>query len=171
MIKAFIGVGSNINPEINIDKALDLLKKSVEVTGISLFYRTKPLLDKKINDFLNGVWQVKTDLSPFEIKFNVLKKIEKKLQRKKNKDKYSSRVIDLDLLLYGDIVLNDEKIVIPDPDIYTRSFIYMPLYELDPDLILPDTGKHIVDLVKNFDKEQLILMKDFSNYLKSKIKG
>ena len=169
MIRVFIGVGSNINPQINIEKALDLIMDSVDVTGISLFYKTKPLLDRKINDFLNGVWQIKTNFSPEELKFNILEKIEKNLHRKKNKDKYSSRIIDLDLLLFGNEVIRNEKIIIPDPDVYTRPFIYVPLYELDPDLIFPDTGKPIKELIKHFDKDQLILMKEFSENLKSKI--
>ena len=169
MTKAFIGVGSNIKPEINIEKALDLLKEFVEVTSISSFYKTKPLFDKKINDFFNGVWKIETDLTPLELKFNVLKKIEKMLHRKKNKDKYSSRIIDLDLLLFDNVIMKNKKIIIPDPDIYKRSFIYIPLHELDPDLIIPDTSKHIRALINNYDDNQLILMKDFSDYLKSKI--
>lgn len=171
MIKAFIGVGSNIDPQINIEKALGLIMEYVDVTGISLFYKTKPLFDRKINDFLNGVWQIKTNLTPEELKFNILKKIEKKLHRKKSKDKYCSRVIDLDLLLFGNEVIKNEKIIIPDPDVYTRPFIYVPLYELAPDLIFPDTGKPIKELVKNFDRDQLILMKEFSENLKGKILG
>ncbi len=98
-----------------------------------------------------------------------LKKIEKKLHRKKIKDKYSSRTIDLDLLLYDNKVINNDNIKIPDPDIYTRAFILLPLYELDPKIILPDTGKYIKDIINDFNTNDMVLMKEFSGYLKNKI--
>src|SRR4030042_6162071 len=165
MIRAYIGVGSNINPELYIEKALDLLKKRVEVTGISSFYKTKPLFNKNINDFINGVWQINTALEPDKLKYDILKIIEKKLHRKKIKDKYSSRTIDLDLLLYNNKIIYNDKIKIPDPDIYTRAFILMPLYELDPKIILPDTGKYIKEIINDFNTNDMILMQEFSKYL------
>ncbi len=169
MARAYIGVGSNINPEFYIEKALDLLNKKVDITGISSFYKTKPLLNKNINDFINGVWQINTSLEPDKLKHDILKKIEKKLHRKKIKDKYSSRTIDLDLLLYDNKVINNDNIKIPDPDIYTRAFILLPLYELDPKIILPDTGKYIKDIINDFNTNDMVLMKEFSGYLKNKI--
>lgn len=170
MTRAYIGVGSNIDPELYIEKAFDLLKKKVSVTGISSFYRTKPLFNKDINNFINGVWQINTILEPEKLKFDILKKIEKKLHRKKNIDKYYSRTIDLDLILYNNKILNTDKIKIPDPDIYTRAFILIPLYELDPKLVLPDTGKYIKEMINDFNTNDMILMKEFSEYLKGKIK-
>jgi 2-amino-4-hydroxy-6-hydroxymethyldihydropteridine diphosphokinase len=170
MTKAYIGVGSNIDPEANIEKALELLIELVKVTGISSFYKTKPLQNKKINYFLNGVWQISTNFSPEQLKYNVLKKIEKELHREQDKDKYSSRTIDLDLLLFGEMVFNNERMVIPDPDIYIRPFIIIPLFELDPELLLPDSGKLIKDLNTDLDNNQLELMKKFSENLKNKIR-
>lgn len=171
MTRVYIGIGSNIDPELYIEKALDLLKKKVEVTGISSFYLTKPIFNKDINDFVNGVCQVNTALEPEKLKFDILKKIEKKLHRKKTKEKYSSRTIDLDLILYGNRIINTDKLKIPDPDIYTRAFISIPLYELDPKLILPDTGKYINEIINNFNTDGMTPMNEFSIYLKKIIKN
>ena len=71
----------------------------------------------------------------------MLRTIENGLHRNRESDKYASRTIDLDLLLFGNMVIHEEGLTIPDPDIYNRSFIAFPLSELNPDLIMPDTKK------------------------------
>jgi len=59
-------------------------------------------------------------------------------------------------LLYGNLIINENNIIIPDPDIYTRSFIAIPLAEINPLIILPDTGKNISDIIKKFQKDKMI---------------
>ncbi len=145
--RAFIGVGSNIRPERNITDALLRLSKHVDITGISSFYKTTPILRKGQEEYLNGVWQIGALMSPGELKFDVLRTIENELHRNRKSDKYASRTIDLDLLLFGNMVINKDGLIIPDPDIYNRSFIAFPLSELNPDLIMPDTKKPLIDIV------------------------
>ncbi len=164
---AYIGIGSNIEPEQNIIKAFNLLKKKVDITGVSTFYRTKPLMNRNDNDYINGVWRILTDIPPIKLKFSILKKIEKKLKRVIKKDKYSSRTIDLDLLLYEDLVINKKNIKIPDPDIYSRYFIALPLKELDDNLIIPDTKRNIFEITDSFNNEKLNEFKEITFKLKA----
>lgn len=168
---AYIGVGSNINPEESIENALSLLVKHVELVNISSFYWTKPLLNKSQDDYLNGALRIKTVFSPKKLKFSLLKKIETKLGRKKSIDKYLSRIIDFDLILYDDLVINKNDFIIPDSDIYTRAFIAIPLLELNPDLVLPDTGQSIKKIVKKFKMNGMIVNLNFSNNMKKKFVG
>jgi dihydroneopterin aldolase/2-amino-4-hydroxy-6-hydroxymethyldihydropteridine diphosphokinase len=156
VVRAFIGVGSNIEPERNITDALARLSKHVDIKGISTFYKTTPILRKDQDDYLNGVWQISTSMPPRELKFDVLRKIEKELHRNKESDKYAPRTIDLDLLLFGDLVIHESDLAIPDPDICKRSFIAFPLSELNPDLILPDIKKPLIDILNALSKDNMI---------------
>jgi dihydroneopterin aldolase/2-amino-4-hydroxy-6-hydroxymethyldihydropteridine diphosphokinase len=156
VVRAFIGVGSNIQPERNITDALARLSKHVDIKGISTFYKTTPILRKDQDDYLNGVWQISTSMPPRELKFDVLRKIEKELHRNKESDKYAPRTIDLDLLLFGDLVIHESDFTIPDPDICKRSFIAFPLSELNPDLILPDIKKPLIDILNALSKDNMI---------------
>ncbi|MBT3879194.1 MAG: 2-amino-4-hydroxy-6-hydroxymethyldihydropteridine diphosphokinase [Candidatus Scalindua sp.] len=155
-VEAFIGVGSNIQPERNIIDALQRLSKHVDITGISSFYKTTPLLRENQDNYLNGVWQISSLMPPRELKFGVLRMIEEELHRSRESDKYASRTIDLDLLLYGDRSIHEEDLTIPDPDIFKRSFIAFPLSELNPDLIMPDTKKPLIDILSALSMENMI---------------
>jgi dihydroneopterin aldolase/2-amino-4-hydroxy-6-hydroxymethyldihydropteridine diphosphokinase len=169
IVEAFIGVGSNVEPERNITDALVRLSAHVDIAGISSFYRTTPLLRKNQGDYLNGVWQISTSISPKELKFDVLRKIEQELHRNRESDKYAPRTIDLDLLLFGDLGINEENLTIPDPDIYKRSFIAFPLYELNPALIMPDTKKPLIDILSALKKGNMILDITFTESLRSMV--
>ncbi len=156
VVGVYVGVGSNIEPERNITDALARLSKHVDITGISSFYKTTPFLRKNQDDYLNGVWQISTSMPPRELKFDVLRKIEKELHRNKESDKYAPRTIDLDLLLFGDLVIHESDLAIPDPDICKRSFIAFPLSELNPDLVMPDTKKPLIDILSALSKGSMI---------------
>lgn len=166
----YISVGSNIEPEKNIIEALNLLQKKVKITSTSTFYVTKPIGNIIQPDYLNGVWEIETEIPPKKLKFKILRKIEKKLKRKRTKDKYAPRTIDLDLILYNNLVLSSKKIKLPDEEIYKRNFIALPLYELNKDIILPDTNLKIIDIVKKMKKDDLIENLFFTEKLKKIIK-
>ena len=166
VVGAYIGVGSNIEPESNITDALTRLSKHVYITGISSFYKTAPLLRENQDDYLNGVWQISTSMSPEDLKFVVLRRIEKELHRNRDSDKYAPRTIDLDLLLYGDEVIQEDNLTIPDPDISKRSFIAFPLSELNPNLVMPDTKELLIDLLGVLSKENMIADKTFTQRLR-----
>jgi len=169
VVMAFIGVGSNIQPERNITDALVRLSKRVDIKGISTFYKTTPILRKDQDDYLNGVWQISTSVPPEKLKFGVLRKIEKELNRNWESDKYASRTIDLDLLLYGDLVIHEENLTIPDPDICKRSFIAFPLSEINPNLVMPDIKKPLIDILNALSKDNMIPDITFTESLRSMV--
>ena len=169
-LKAYISVGSNIEPERNIEKALELLKKHTRILDTSTFYRSKALRKEKEKEYLNGVWCIQTEKEAEELKSGVLKKIEDSCERIRTRDKYASRTLDLDLILYGDQIIQKAGLHIPDPDIYERSFIAFPLFELDPDMILPDTGTKITAITQNLSQKDIRPEQAFTERLKRRIR-
>jgi len=145
-VTAYIGVGSSIDPERNLPAALRLLRARVDVAAVSSFYRTPALGRPDDPEFLNGAFRIETDLAPRALKYEVLRGIEAELGRERTGDSYAPRTIDLDLLLYSSEVVDEDGLRIPDPDIETRSFIAVPLAELDPELTLPDSGRKVSEL-------------------------
>jgi 2-amino-4-hydroxy-6-hydroxymethyldihydropteridine diphosphokinase len=143
MAHAFVSLGSNIEPETNIRAALHLLKEQVVILAISTVYLTEPIGHAEQSSFYNCVVSIGTDLPPREVKIVVLRRIENKLGRIRSNNKSAPRTIDLDLLLYENLVVNTGDLTLPDPDIRTRSFLAAPLYELAPDLVLPDSKESI----------------------------
>ncbi len=139
-VDAFVAVGSNIRPQENIRRALTLLNAHVSIVAVSTFYRT-PAVDRPEDpDFANGVLRIRTARPPRAVKFEVLRPIEDQLGRVRSADKYAPRTIDLDLILYGALVLDAPDLHLPDATIRAYPFVAIPLLELAPDLILPDTG-------------------------------
>ena len=168
-IEAYISVGSNIEPEKNIPEALEKLKKYVSVKAVSTFYRTVPIGRPEQPAFLNGVWQIDAEQTARELKFDVLRQIEAELGRVRTEDKYAARTIDLDIALYGDMVIDEPDLRIPDPDIRQRPFIAVPLLELAPLLVLSDTGELLssLDIVKAI--QDLEPVYDFTEILRERI--
>lgn len=170
-VSVFIGVGSNINPEKYISKAMLDLLKYAEVIDISTHYLTKAEGNPGDPDYINGVWKIKTDLKPEELKYKVLRKIENDMGRIRKKDSFAPRKIDLDILLYSDIVIDSKDFKIPSGDIYKRPFVCFPIYELEPQCILPDTGMHIYDITKQFKNADMIPLNNFTGRLKLQIRN
>jgi len=146
--RIFIGVGTNIAPEENLKKTISLLKEKVIIKGISTFYRTEALDRPLQEDYLNGVIEIGTSLPPRRLKNEVLIDIEYRLKRVRARDRYAPRTIDLDLILYNDLVMVDEDMVLPNPDIRNRWFVAAPLDELAPDLIMPDSGETLKSVLE-----------------------
>ena len=126
---AFISVGSNIKPERNILAALRLLTAKIEVRGSSRFYRTEPIGRPDQPMFVNGVWQIRTDLEPVLVQEELLRPVEHVLDRRRTEDEFAPRTIDLDLVLYDDLVCNERNVRLPHPDI-ARPFVCGPILEL-----------------------------------------
>jgi 2-amino-4-hydroxy-6-hydroxymethyldihydropteridine diphosphokinase len=138
-VTAYIGLGSNLgNRQKNIKKALDAIAsvKNINLLRVSTAIETKPLADKKQNDYLNCVAQIQTKLKPDEL-LKSLKKIEVSLGRKKVNEKWSSRTIDLDILLFGKKIVKSKDLIIPHPQMHLRTFAMKGLYEIDRQIIHP----------------------------------
>lgn len=159
-------MGSNIDPESNIIKALTLLNEMTEVTGVSLFYRTKPLGNTSQPDFINGIFEIMTGLPARELKTSVLGAIETELGRVRTGDKNAPRTMDLDILLYNEKVICEGDIRIPDPQIRERAFINIPLYELAGDFVLPDSGESLKDIAEASNRDGLEELRVLSDKLK-----
>lgn len=150
MAIAYIGLGSNLkDKKSNIQKAIDSIKekKIVKEIKVSSLFLTEPVGKKEQPDFLNLVIKGKTELGPFELLSSLLE-IENNLGRKR-KEKWGPREIDLDILFYDDIMVNQENLVIPHPEIPNRRFVLVPLMELSPDLKHPLLNKNIRQLLKD----------------------
>jgi len=169
MPKVYISVGSNIEPEKNIPAALRLLKKEVSIKSVSTFYRTQPVGANGSPEFYNGAVLVDTGISPMDLKFQVLRRIEQTLGRTRGADPNAPRTIDLDIVLYGDLVMREPVLEIPDPDILTRPFVAIPIYEIAPELILPDTGLPLAHLVKRMNRDDMVPLDEFTDRLRKEI--
>ncbi len=162
----YIGVGSNIAPETNIVAALERLKSYATITGVSTIYRTPALLRPEQPPYLNGVIRVRTTLDARPLKFEVLRGIETALGRIRTDDAYAARPIDLDILLFDALIVVEDDLRIPDPDIRERAFLSAGLRELDPGLVLPDTGERVAGLACLVEAERLLRADAFTACLR-----
>lgn len=119
--ECIIGIGSNINPEKNIDAAISILKQEINVSGISAWVKTAPIGIISQNDFVNGAVKVLTTMSRKEFK-NYLKNLEDRLGRDRALPKFGPRVIDLDIIVWNNDII--------DNDYYTRDFVRESVDEL-----------------------------------------
>ena len=144
-MKAYIGLGSNLGErESMIRQALEALSllPETDLVRASSLYDTEPVGDVDQPNFLNAVAQVETDLSASQLLWN-LQLIEKRLGRERTR-RWGPRVIDLDLLLYGDEIIEDDALRVPHPELTRRAFVLVPLVELDPMLVHPVTGQTLL---------------------------
>ncbi len=140
-----ISLGSNIEPQLNLEKATNEIAKFATLEKTSKIYKSKSV-GFEGNDFLNQVilCEVKVELEETYCK---LKKIEKEMGRVKNVNKFSDRLIDLDLLTFNDEI-SEGKITLPHNDILKYSFVLVPFAEIYPEFIHPVNQKSIETLLK-----------------------
>jgi 2-amino-4-hydroxy-6-hydroxymethyldihydropteridine diphosphokinase len=139
----FVSIGSNIDAESNMLLVKEHLNLLFEVT-YSGIYQT-PAEGFTGGDFLNSVCKFKSDKKPNEIR-RTLKSIEEKMGRTILQKGMSNRVIDLDLILYGDMLINEDGLEIPSSDIENYKFVLEPLAEIAPDYIHPTLKKTYKEL-------------------------
>jgi 2-amino-4-hydroxy-6-hydroxymethyldihydropteridine diphosphokinase len=133
---AYIGIGSNVGDrEANCLKAIELLSEAGRVINVSSLYYTEPVGYKEQEFFINAVAALETDLSAREL-LNACHAIEDRLGRRRTV-RWGPRTIDLDILLYGDLMMSEPDIVIPHPMMETRKFVLAPLAEIAPDVMHP----------------------------------
>jgi 2-amino-4-hydroxy-6-hydroxymethyldihydropteridine diphosphokinase len=168
-VVAFVAVGSNIDPERNIEMALRKLQQSAILHATSTFYRTPPLERPDRPMFVNGVCKISSGLPARQLKFQVLRRIEHELGRERVEDRHAPRTIDLDLIIYGDSVIEEEGLLVPDPDIRRRAFIAVPLLELAPGLQLPGTLEPLAPLPVAQSMEGLVPLVSFSEQLRQRL--
>lgn len=156
-VLCYLGLGSNLGEkEENLRKALFFLdrEQSVRVRRVAPEYLTAPVGFANQDWFLNTVAEVETFLSPRRL-LAVLSGIEEKMGRVRE-FRWGPRVIDLDILLYGDAVVNEPDLVIPHPEMKKRAFVLVPLADLVPELELPGGGK-VAELARQLQETQRVI--------------
>jgi 2-amino-4-hydroxy-6-hydroxymethyldihydropteridine diphosphokinase len=149
-MKAVISLGANIgNAKANLDLAVGLLREATEVITVSSYLQTKPIGGPEQPDYLNAVAIVESDL-PAKDLLAVLNGIETAMGRTREIH-WGPRVIDLDLIQYGGLLVIDEKLTLPHPRAHERRFVLAPWFEIEPEAILLTHGR-ISDLL-NTDLE------------------
>ena len=146
--RAFVGLGANLGlREETIGRAVELLAQEpdIEVVAVSGLRETDPVGVLDQPRFLNGVVALETELRPHAL-LDVLLRIERDLGRVRDGTRWGPRTIDLDLLVYGDEVVDAPGLRVPHPRLHERRFALEPLAELDPELLIPGSGK-ISDLL------------------------
>jgi len=137
--RAYIGLGSNLGDrEAALRSALELLGD--DVVAVSSFRETDPIGYLDQPRFLNAAAAVETALEPRAVLDRLLE-VERELGRTRDGARFGPRTIDLDLLLYGDRVIDEPGLVVPHPRLADRRFVLEPLAELDPDLVVPGLGR------------------------------
>jgi len=138
MSRVILGLGSNLgNRKENLRRAIDITAVKIgEVLDESPVYETEPWGFKANNQFLNMVIEVETSLNPDEVIKRIFV-IEEQLGRVRKSKQYISRTIDIDILFYDNLILNNESLDIPHPSLHERKFVLAPLNDITPGFIHP----------------------------------
>lgn len=149
MATVFAGLGSNIDPEDNLHLGVRELRARYGDLQLSAVYRSKSVgFDG--DDFLNLVARFETEASPESI-CKEIERIHELAGRDRNDGKWSARPLDIDLLLYDDLVVDDKPVRLPRNDVLEYSFVLRPLAELAPEFRHPVTGKTMREHWQEFD--------------------
>ncbi len=155
-VVAYLSLGSNMeNRQDSLERALELLSRRLRIEKVSSIYDTEPVGNTSQPRFLNLVCQVYTRLAPSGL-LALAKGIETKLGRVAGSSK-APRPIDIDILYYGDQVIETPELVIPHPRLTERAFVLVPLAEIAPDVVHPVAKKTVKDLLSEVTEVQGVL--------------
>jgi 2-amino-4-hydroxy-6-hydroxymethyldihydropteridine diphosphokinase len=171
MARAFLSVGSNIDPAGNMKKALALLCRQSDIRAISTVYLSPAEDRPEQAPYYNCVVEIETGVPPLEFKYSVLRKIEEAMGRRRTEDRSAARTIDLDLILYGEMIMSVEGLTLPDPQIFRRAFIASPLHELSPELRLPGTGEAVAEIAAALPENTMTPLKEYTENLRKELCG
>ena len=154
---AYIGLGSNLSEPIEqVKSAINEIKKIAQsqVVNVSSLYLSKPMGPKDQDDYINAVLAIETSLSAIEL-LNALQTIENKAGRIRKDNRWGARIIDLDIIVFGNEVINTDRLTIPHYGMTEREFVLLPLVEIAPSLQLPD-GKSVKLLSQNIANNAMV---------------
>ena len=154
----YLGLGSNVQPEKNLQLAARELRRRFTLHALSSVYRSTSLgFDG--DDFLNAVACIETDKTAQDL-FAELEDVHDLANRERNSDRFGSRTLDIDLLLYDQQVISSPPINVPRSDVLEYSFVLRPLAEIAPDLVHPVTGRAMRQHWSEFDATSHPLTKE-----------
>ncbi|EBE3718226.1 2-amino-4-hydroxy-6-hydroxymethyldihydropteridine diphosphokinase [Salmonella enterica subsp. diarizonae serovar 42:l,v:1,5,7] len=140
MTIAYIALGSNLAyPLEQVNAALKTIADIPDsrIVAVSSFYRTPPLGPQDQPDYLNAAVALDTALAPEEL-LNYTQRIERQQGRERKAERWGPRTLDIDIMLFGDKIINTERLTVPHYDMKNRGFMLWPLFEVAPELIFPD---------------------------------
>lgn len=159
MKTVYIGIGSNLGDSIK--NCTEAIKRIDEIPGCTVidsspFYSTEPVGVEGHEWYVNSVISVMTDMPPLELMKNLLS-VERGMGRKRNGSRWGPREIDLDILLYGEEVIEEDDLTVPHPLMHDRRFVMAPITAIDPDLIHPVLGKSMKDILMEIPEDEQIV--------------
>lgn len=144
-VTAYIAIGSNLdNPKQQVTSAVDALTQHphVSVTGVSRWYESLPVGPEQPN-YINGAVKIRTSLTPLQL-LDAIQSIEN-AQGRERKEHWGARTLDLDIALFGEQTIQNERLCVPHAFIKERNFVIIPLLDITPTLQLP-CGEHLTAL-------------------------
>lgn len=155
----YVSLGSNIDAAKNLQAGVDLLREHCEILAISPVYQTPPYGKVDQADFLDVVVKLRTEKEPLDFKLNVLRQIEKQLGRVRTpENKYGPLTLDMDIMLWGDAVIDygEKPWHIPNKGLLEFAADIVPLVDLAPDLLHPETGETVQEIAERLDQTGII---------------
>ena len=154
---AYIGLGSNLSEPIKqVQAAINAIThiSLSNVVKVSSLYLSKPMGPQDQDDYINAVLALETSLSAIEL-LDALQTIENEAGRVRKDNRWGARILDLDILLYGNETINNPRLTIPHYGMKEREFVLQPLAEIAPDLVLPD-GESVKVLSQNIANNAMV---------------
>jgi 2-amino-4-hydroxy-6-hydroxymethyldihydropteridine diphosphokinase len=157
MKNIYLGIGTNLGVrEENLSRAMSFINEIIgPLDAVSSIYETEPWGFRSDEMFLNMVCKVESQLSPREL-LEAIMLIERKMGRVRGDEKYSSRIIDIDILLMDNHLVDDSDLVIPHPSLHLRKFVLLPLNEISGDIFHPALKKNVRTLLEECKDESMI---------------
>lgn len=161
MAIVYLSLGSNLGDRVGyIQQATSLLSANsdINIIATSSFYETEPWLMATDNWFVNAIVQISTTLSPEKL-LDECQRIEHQLGRLQKKDKtYHDRTIDIDIIFYDNLILNNERLTIPHKHFHKRVFMLVPMLEIAEDFVHPFFGKTVESLYEEIDEPEVVCL-------------
>ncbi len=173
MNRAYLSLGSNIEPAQNLRAAIELLATHTRLLAVSSVWETAPVGITDQPNFLNAAALIATDLRPSALKWQVLRAIEAQLHRDRSGHRFGPRTIDIDLVLFNNATFELDGSPIPDPDVLARPFVAIPLAEISPAYRHPETGQTLASIAAAFhiEKEKMTRRDDINLNIERSISG
>ncbi|WP_293729985.1 2-amino-4-hydroxy-6-hydroxymethyldihydropteridine diphosphokinase [uncultured Actinobacillus sp.] len=159
MTIAYIALGSNLNePVAQLDAAVLAISQlnQSQLLHVSPYYASKPMGPQDQPDYVNAVLSIETQLEPLVL-LDELQRIENEQGRIRLR-RWGERTLDLDMLLYGKLEMQSERLILPHYDLQNREFVVVPLFDIAPELVLPN-GSAVKNLRENFNAHNMLVVK------------